>query len=147
MPAYEQRPYTLMRTVSQSLERNEKIDLKSIKWLITTDLQHSFGEKKKPLDEQTRRLVQSGRKVVRYEKALIEAAVTGYEANPRIAVEIVDSFIHDVRKTDPAYSVDIIKMPFDVDSASRMVGQGLEQSIRDNEARFSFVLVKEEKRL
>ncbi len=147
MPAYAHRPYTLMRTVSQSLERNEKVELKSIKWLITSDQQHSFGEKKKPLDEQTRRLVQSGRKVLRYEKALIEAAVTGYEANPRIAVEIVDSFIHDVRKTDSAYSVDIIKMPFDVDPASRMVGQGLEQSIRDNEARFSFVMVKEEKRL
>jgi hypothetical protein len=144
MPAHGHRPYDLMRTVSQSLERNDKVDLKSMKWLVTTDPQHTFGEKKKVLDDQTRRQLQSGRKTLRYEKALIEAAVTAYEANPRIAVEIVDTFIQDIRKTDPAYSVDIIKMPFDVDSASRMVGQGLEQSVRDTEARFSFVLVRED---
>jgi hypothetical protein len=143
MPAYAHRPYGLMRTVSQSLERNDKVDLKSIKWLVTSDRQHSFGsEKKKAFDEQTQR--QPQRKMLRYEKALIEAAVTGYEANPRIAVEIVDTFIQDIRRTEPAYSVDIIKMPFDVDSTSRMVGQGLEQSVRDTEAKFSFVLIREE---
>lgn len=149
MPAYEHRPYGLMRTVSQSLERNDKVSLKSMKWLVTTDPKHSFGgEKREAANEQAqRRTQQAGRKPLLYEKALIEAAVTGYEANPRIAVEIVDKFIRDVRKTDPAYSVDIIKMPFDVDPASRMIGQGLEQTVRDTEAKFSFVVVKEEELL
>lgn len=144
MPSYAHRPYGLMQTVSRSLERNEKVDLKSIKWLVTADPQHSFGERKKAAEQPTR---QAGRKLLRYEKALIEASVTGYEANPRIAVEIVDTFIQDVRKIDPAYTVDIIKMPFDVDPASRMIGQGLEQSVRDAEAGFSFVLIREEELL
>ncbi|HEX5057184.1 MAG TPA: hypothetical protein VFX02_11895 [Gammaproteobacteria bacterium] len=143
MPAYEHRPYSLMRTVSQSLERNEKVSLKSIKWLVTDDPKHSFGEKHRPQDAPAKR----GLPPPRYEKALIEAVVSDYEANPRIAVEIVDTFIRDMRKTDPAYTVDIIKMPFDVDSASRMIGQGLERSVRDTEAGFSFVVVKEEKPL
>jgi hypothetical protein len=34
-------------------------------------------------------------------------------------------------------------MPFDVDPASRMIGQGLEESVRDTEAGFSFVMVRE----
>jgi hypothetical protein len=144
IPARQHRPYGLMRTVSQSLERNDKISLKTMKWLVTSDPKHSFGEKRAAANEQPLRRTQAALSTPLYEKALIEAAVTGYEANPRIAVEIVDRFIRDVRKTDPAYSVDVIKMPFDVDPASRMVGRGLEESVRDPEAGFSFVIVREE---
>ncbi|HEY3487944.1 MAG TPA: hypothetical protein VGL10_07750 [Gammaproteobacteria bacterium] len=144
MPAYQQTPYGVMHTLSYSLERNTRVDLKDIKWVVTNDPNHTFGEKKKQVDERTSRLIQSGRKVMRYEKALIEAAVSEYQQNPRIAVEIVDAFIGDLRKANTENSVDVIKMPFDVDPASRTVGQGLEQSIRDNEAKFTFVMVKEE---
>jgi hypothetical protein len=137
-------PYKFMQILSSTLEQHAKVEIKTLKWLVTDDPQHSFGEKKKELDRRTLRLLQTGQQRIIYEKAMVEAVVTEYEENPRIAVERMYGFIESLRKSGLVDAVEIMKMPFDIDPASRIVGQGIDSSMQKSEARFVFVMIKQE---
>lgn len=141
---YRATPMEYMRRISESLQENPRVEIKTIEWMQTGDAGATFGEMKRAGDKRN---VQRGqeKKVFRYEKALVEANVTDYNNNPRIAVESVHRFIRDLRRNHPDGTVEVIKMPFDVDPASRMVGQGSGVPGREgnDKATFTFVLVRE----
>jgi hypothetical protein len=121
------------------------IEIKNVKWVQTNDSSHSFGEKKTPVDARMQRLFQSGKKATHYQKALVEATVTDFKGNPRLAIEEVNRFIDALGKIHSDGTVEIIKLPFDVDPASRTVGVGLQESggRKQPKADFAFVMLKE----
>ena len=145
---YGASPVNYLQRISKSLNRHPKIRIDNIKWVKTEDTGHSFGETKKSLDRRMLRLIQMGRKSMSYEKALVEAYVTDFNDNPRIAIEEVNRFINTLEKYYQDGRIEVIKMPFDVDPSSRTVGEGLGGSStkRDRAANFAFVLVKETER-
>ena len=146
---YAATPIDYMQRISRSLNRHPRIQIDNIKWVSTEDSGHSFGETKKPLDRRMLRLIQTGRKVLSYEKAIVEAYVTDFNDNPRIAIEEVNKFIATLGKYHKDGTIEVIKMPFDVDPASRTVGQGLNNSTNqqvERAANFVFVLIKESER-
>jgi hypothetical protein len=137
-------PLEFMRIVSTGLSRHPRVEIKEFKWVSTDDANHSFGEDKPALDRRIQAMVQMGRTSFNYEKALLSAVVTNYQNNPRIAVEEAQRFVNDLRNTAKDLEIEIIKMPFDVDPASRMVGQSFGQGTngKGNDAEFSVVLVR-----
>lgn len=141
---YRSTPAEYMRRISESLQQNARVEIKAIEWMQTGDRSHTFGETKKPNDRRNN-LRGQGRKVFRYEKALVEANVTDYNDNPRIAVESVNQFIRDLRRHHPDGTVEVIKMPFDVDPSSRMVGHGSGAPGRqsNDKATFTFIMMRE----
>lgn len=138
---YRATPVEYMQRISKSLQQNSNVEIKTIEWLQTRDGGHTFGETKRPADKGTLRAAQPGKKSIRHEKALVEANVIDYGDNPRIAVENVNSFISELRKHHPDGTIDVIKMPFDVDPSSRMVGQGSGVPGRESNEKASFVFV------
>lgn len=141
---YQATPMEYMQRISKSLQQNPRVEIENIEWVQTGDARHTFGETKKSNDKRTTRRMQGG-KAFRYEKALVEAQVTDYNDNPRIAIESVNRFIKDVRRNHQDGTVEVIKMPFDVDPSSRMVGQGSGVPGRqgNDKATFTFVLARE----
>jgi hypothetical protein len=137
-------PLEFMRIVSAGLGRHPRVEIKEFKWVSTDDSNHSFGEDKPALDRRIQTMVQLGRTSFNYEKVLLTAVVTNYQNNPRIAVEEAQRFANDLRNMAKDLEIEIIKMPFDVDPASRMVGQSFGQSIngKSNDAEFSVVLIR-----
>lgn len=136
-------PLIAMQKVSGVLATYPRIELKSIKWIATSESGHSYGETKQDLDAQLLRHIQRGTKALYYDKALIEASVTGFQGNPRFAIEEVQRFVAELQTRNQDTQVEIVKMPFDIDSSSRMVGRGISQneSGNSNTADFAFVLV------
>jgi hypothetical protein len=142
---YRATPLEYMQRISKSLQQNPQVEIKTIEWMQTGDNSRTFGEPKKPGDRRAGRQHGQENKIYRYEKALVEANITDYNNNPRIAVESVNRFIRDLRRNHPDGTVEVIKMPFDVDPSSRMVGQGSGVPGRqgNDKATFVFVLLRE----
>jgi hypothetical protein len=141
---YQATPIEYMKRISKSLEQNPGVEIKTIEWLQTGDSNHTFGEVQKASDRRSNLRMQN-RKPLRYEKALVEANITDYNDNPRIAVESVNRFIKDLRRNLPDGTVEVIKMPFDVDPSSRIVSHGAGAPGRqsNDKATFTFVLMRE----
>lgn len=141
---YQGTPVEYIQRISRTLRQNPKVEIKAIEWVQTGDNGHTFGETKKTIDRRNNQHVQN-KKAMRYEKALVEANITDYNDNPRIAVESVNQFIKGLRRNHPDGAVEVIKMPFDVDPSSRMVGHGAGAPGRQNsdKATFTFVLIRE----
>ncbi|HEX7028771.1 MAG TPA: hypothetical protein VF268_16130, partial [Gammaproteobacteria bacterium] len=141
---YRATPFEFMQRVSRSLQRNPNIEITNIDWMQSGEPNHSFVQTRTPGERSTGR---RGRdtKVLRYETAQIEANITGYNNNPRIAVENVNRFLDELRRNHSDGRVEVLKMPFDVDPSSRMVGQGsgVPGSQANDKASFVFVLMRE----
>ena len=139
-------PDDYMKVISRALSMHPRVQLKEFEWIVTDDSNHTFGEDKPTLDKRIQAMIRVGRTAVSYEKALVKAVITEYGGNPRIAVEEVQRFIMALKRSAKNIDVKIVKMPFDVDPSSRMIGQSKGQggSHEENDAEFSFVLVKQE---
>jgi hypothetical protein len=142
---YTATPDELIRAVSRTLGGQPDIRLKSIKWVQTHDTNHSFGEATREVDRRTQYRMQAGRLALLYRKGRIEATVENYDNNPRLAVETVERFIEQLRNQHEAYRVELIKTPFDIDPASRLVGRALGKGggNRARSAEFAFVMSRE----
>ena len=141
---YTASPLDSMRLLSQALSEHPRITITGLRWLHTDDINHTLGETKPSLDPRTERLVKMGRVNIYYEKALVKAKVVDYSDNPRIALEAVEQFVATLRRQNPEHRIDLIKLPFDIDPNSRLVGQGVNQSnrFREEGAEFSLLIIK-----
>lgn len=139
-------PLDYIKIVSAGLARHPRLEIREFQWLNTDDSAHSFGEDKPVLDRRMQAMIKMGRATFNYEKVLINAVVTNYQSNPRIAVEEVQRFINDLKNFAKDIEIKVIKMPFDVDPASRMVGQSQSQNTtrKNSDAEFTIVLVRQE---
>jgi hypothetical protein len=139
---YQSTPLDFFEILSVTLSKHPDIELRKMEWMQTHNRNHSFGESKKQLNPALARVMQSGMVGFLYQKSLFDAVVSDYDENPRIALEKMDSFIRDLIQQQNEYAVEIVKMPFDIDPASRFVGQAGSGGA-DQEAKFSFVMSKE----
>lgn len=140
---YNSSPLDFFVPISNTLSSHPDIDIRKMQWIQTNNRGHSFGESKEQLNPMMMRIIQAGRVAYIYRKGLIEATVVDYDENPRIALEKMNEFIDDLRSRQNEYKIEVVKMPFDIDPASRLVGQALAGSNRQQDAQFAFVMSKE----
>lgn len=137
-------PAEFMKLLSIGLSGHPRVELKKFDWISTDDSTAQNDDDAQSLDRQTQYLIRAGRLAIDYERAAVNATVTNFQGNPRIAVEEAQRFVNDLRKTSNDVTVKITKMPFDVDPSSRMVGQSHTSggNPRNDDAEFSIILVK-----
>lgn len=138
---YKFDPFQLINNIAPSVTESTDISISNIQWLATYDHTNNIGETVVELDRRELRRLENSK--ILYQKALLQAKITDFNNNPRLAVERVLRFRNQLAENAAFTKVEIIRMPFDLAPDSRFEYQAISElsGNRESEATFEIVVV------
>jgi hypothetical protein len=132
-------PETLMTIVSQALEHNPAILLKSFGWKYgRTDIEQDPGKSTRSVSDPGIPGPAGG---ARRQSGLIEGEVRPFSGDYRAAIEIINRFADTLSRQPEVAEVRVIKLPLNISSGLTLSGNTTDSREQTGKAEFKLLLV------
>ncbi len=132
-------PETMMNIVSQALERDPAIRLKSFGWKYgRTDIEQDSGKSAKPASDAGAPGTAGG---ARRQSGLVEGEVRPFRGDYRAAIDTINRFADTLSQQPEVAEVKVIKLPLNISPGLTLSGNTTDSHEQAGKAEFKLLLV------